>query len=150
MAYGFVYVLGHEYMEGIFKIGMTGQTPLKRRDELSSGTAIPSPFDLLFYIEVDDPAAVERAMHDVFSDYRVSDNREFFRADLARIFEEFGRFKEEEGAPLAMTYTGEGYLACDADRRQRFQDSSERFMNRLNEQLVVGPQVIEADQNEAV
>lgn len=150
MAYGFVYVLGHEYMEGVFKNGMTGQTPLKRCDELSSGTAIPSPFDLLFYIEVDDPAAVESAMHDVFADFRVSDNREFFRVDLASIFEEFERFKEEEGAPLAMTYKGEGYLVCDAARRQRFQESAERFMDRLNEQPVAAPEAIEADQNEAV
>ena len=135
MAYGFVYVIGHELMEGVFKIGMTNQTPLRRCDELSSGTAIPSPFDLLFYIEVDGPAEVEREMHDFFADYRISDNREFFRIDLKSIFEEFEKFKDD-GSPLATTYVGETYLALEAEHLRIMRENADRFMARANPRLL--------------
>jgi len=146
MAYGFVYVMGHELMDGIYKIGMTAQTPLRRRDELSSGTAIPSPFDLLFYIEVDEPSEVEKAMHDTFSDFRVSDNREFFRTDLASIFKEFDYFKEEGGSPLAITYVGEGYLSCDAEHTRIMRENSDRFLARMNQQKLDGLEAVAVDQ----
>lgn len=108
--YGFVYVMGHEYMPGVYKIGMTGQSPLRRRDELSSGTAIPCPFDLLFYIEVNDPASVERQMHETFSMTRISENREFFHESIAAIYSEFQRWADE-GAPFAMTQHGGNEIA---------------------------------------
>lgn len=132
MAYGFVYVLGHELMEGVFKIGMTSQTPLKRCDELSSGTAIPSPFDLLFYIEVDEPLAVEREFHDEFDDHRISENREFFRANIIDIHKAFDKYKEE-GAPLAMTYTGETYLSLAEEDRRIMSERAASFCNRMVE-----------------
>lgn len=107
--YGFVYVLGHDYMPGVFKIGMTNQTPLRRRDELSSGTAIPSPFDLLFYIEVDDAAQVEKDMHECFRDFRISDNREFFQCDVRKLLFEFEQY-ECDGWPMALTSFGKEAL----------------------------------------
>jgi hypothetical protein len=104
--YGFVYVMGNDYMPGIYKIGMTNQSPLRRRDELSSGTAIPSPFDLLFYIEVADAASVERQIHQVFAPFRVSENREFFQVDIRSIHHEFEQWFRDS-APMAITCFGD-------------------------------------------
>lgn len=122
MAYGFVYVLGHELMDGVYKIGMTDRSPMQRRDELSSVTSIPSRFDLLFYAEVDGALAVERHMHAVFEESRVSSNREFFQAPLHKIFKEFEKFKDEAECPLAVTSAGESYLLADEDRERRIEN----------------------------
>lgn len=130
MAYGFVYVLGHELMEGVFKIGMTGQTPLKRCDELSSGTAIPAPFDLLFYIEIDEPLAIEQELHEEFDDQRISENREFFRVSIIDIHKAFEKYKDD-GAPMAMTYVGETYLALAEEDRRIMSEKAARFCNRI-------------------
>lgn len=104
--YGFVYVMGNDCMPGIYKIGMTNHSPLRRRDELSSGTAVPAPFDLLFYIEVSDPCAIEKAIHETFSSFRVSDNREFFQLDIRSIHFEFQQYSSD-GSPMAGTPFGE-------------------------------------------
>lgn len=107
--YGFVYVLGNDYMPGIYKIGMTNQTPLRRRDELSSGTAVPTPFNLLFYIEVDNAAQVERTIHECLQADRISEGREFFHCDIRKIHFEFSQW-EADGAPMATTSFGKEAL----------------------------------------
>lgn len=78
MTVGFVYCLENSCMPGIHKIGMTDRSPTQRCNELSSATSAPMPFDIVFYVEVDNAAMVERALHQVLADKRVSDNREFF------------------------------------------------------------------------
>ena len=77
--YGFVYVLGNYSMPGIFKIGATTRSPTQRCGELSAATSCPEEFVLLFYAEVERPFAVESEMHLEFSNFRISQNREFFR-----------------------------------------------------------------------
>jgi hypothetical protein len=110
MTYGFVYCLGHDCMPGVFKIGMTSRTPLTRCAELSAGTAVPGPFDLLFYIEVENPCEIEAALHEHFSDFRVCEDREFFKCCIGRIYFEFGEYGAD-GAPLAVTSQAEYLLS---------------------------------------
>lgn len=100
--YGFVYCMGHSCMPGIFKIGMTNRTPLTRRDELSSGTAVPGPFDLLFYLEIENACEIEKKMHEYFSASRVCDGREFFECCLGEIFFEFEQYSSDD-SPMAVT-----------------------------------------------
>lgn len=81
--FGFVYILVNRYMRTtserpLFKVGCTERSPHQRAAELSSGSGIPAPFEVLCYAEFKEFQAVERKMHEWLSEYRVSDNREFF------------------------------------------------------------------------
>lgn len=80
--YGFVYVMSNSVMPGIYKIGMTMRSPHGRAAELSASTGVPAPFTVAYYMECENPAVVENELHERFSDYRVSRNREFFSIEL--------------------------------------------------------------------
>lgn len=80
--HGFVYILGNEYMPDLIKIGCTERSPHARAEELSKPTAVPTPFQVLCYIEVEDFQAVERSMHEWCKDWRVNPSREFFHGCL--------------------------------------------------------------------
>lgn len=75
---GFVYVMENENMPGIYKIGMTTNSPEARAKELSSATGVPSQFSVLAAFHSQNPRVDEKLVHQVFSDHRVSDSREFF------------------------------------------------------------------------
>jgi hypothetical protein len=85
MNYGFVYVLRNESMPGIYKVGMTQGSPRKRADELSSSTSVPTAFEVVCYVEVDDCQAAERWAHERLKEFRVASNREFFRCPVCLI-----------------------------------------------------------------
>lgn len=87
MSYGFVYVIGNPCTPGIYKIGMTTRSPSQRCKELSASTSAASSFVLLAYYEFEDVREIERRMHMLFDDERVSANREFFRCSLYCISE---------------------------------------------------------------
>lgn len=111
MAYGFVYVLSNDSMPGIYKIGMTEGTPRKRCDELSAATASACPFEVMMYLETKQPRTLEKRMHLFFDEHRVSQNREFFKVDLRKIFVEFSSW-ETEDCILAVSYEAQGVIAC--------------------------------------
>lgn len=111
MKYGFVYVLSNDSMPGIFKIGMTGRTPMQRCDELSKATAAAEPFEVMMYLETTDPVGLEKHMHTMFSDSRLNENREFFKIDLRKVHEEFVAW-ETEGCILAVSNYGLAWMAC--------------------------------------
>jgi hypothetical protein len=75
--YGFIYLLANDAMPCYYKIGCTERAPHRRAAELSSGTAVPHPFRVVLYIEVDNFQAREQALHDHLS-FRVNTQREFF------------------------------------------------------------------------
>lgn len=79
---GFVYVLVNPYMPGICKVGCTERSPHERAHELSQGSGVPYAFEVLCFIEIRNFQAVERHLHEVLSDYRISSGREFFNCDL--------------------------------------------------------------------
>ncbi|MFC0666761.1 GIY-YIG nuclease family protein [Azotobacter chroococcum] len=108
MNYGFIYCIGNEYMPGIYKIGMTERSPMQRCCELSSSTSAPYPFDILFYVEVENPRQVERELHEAYYPARVSENREFFKMDPRLILNGFEQYAEY----ITMTNHGRGVLAC--------------------------------------
>lgn len=83
MGYGFVYLLGNESMPGLIKIGRTDRSPHLRASELSKTTGVPAPFFVYGYIEVEDSAAIEKAIHEDLKASRVNEGREFFRIPFA-------------------------------------------------------------------
>lgn len=87
--YGFVYVLRNDCMPGIYKIGMTDRAPSQRAEELSSGTAVPTAFEVVCFAETKEVAKVEREIHARLAEFRVEPNREFFALsgdDLCALF----------------------------------------------------------------
>lgn len=82
---GYVYVLSNESMPGIYKIGMTERSVEERVKELSKMTAIPTPFKIEACFYSNNPLADEQQIHDLLSEYRVSESREFFKSDLQKI-----------------------------------------------------------------
>lgn len=75
---GWVYVLENPSMPGLVKIGLTQNTPEKRAADLSSATNMPTPFKVVYALEVRDCKLVESKVHASLDKYRVNSNREFF------------------------------------------------------------------------
>lgn len=78
MSAGFVYILLNPSFPDQVKIGLTKDKTEIRAKQLQS-TGVPTPFIVVYDELVDDCATVEKRLHDQFSGYRVSTNREFFR-----------------------------------------------------------------------
>jgi hypothetical protein len=76
--YGFVYLLNHDYMPNVYKIGFTDRAPLQRVQELSNSTSVPSEFNIVCYGEFANAQAVEQGIHRNLEDDRINPNREFF------------------------------------------------------------------------
>tara|TARA_A200000113_G_scaffold193210_1_gene182692 strand:+ start:80 stop:670 length:591 start_codon:yes stop_codon:yes gene_type:complete len=73
-----VYILTNEAMPGIIKIGWTDKSVEERMKELDR-TATPLPFTCYYAKRVDEPTFVESRLHQAFDEFRIRDNREFFR-----------------------------------------------------------------------
>ena len=84
---GYVYALINYAMPGLVKVGMTTRSPAGRIDELSGATGVPTPFELVYDVLVPDVAGAEAFVHAQLSaaGYRVSENREFFRAPIREV-----------------------------------------------------------------
>ncbi len=77
-SYGFVYVINHDYMPDVYKIGYTDRAPMQRLQELSSSTSVPPGFNLVFYGEFQNAQSVEASIHEQLKDNRIHESREFF------------------------------------------------------------------------
>lgn len=82
---GWIYVLGNEAMPGLYKIGMTTNSPEKRAAELSNGSGVPKKFYVEKAFMSDAPAHHEREIHRLLARYRINDGREFFKCTLQKI-----------------------------------------------------------------
>ena len=81
-SFGFIYVLSNLEMDGVYKVGMTDRSPHLRAAEISAATGVPQPFSVEYYAEVSAPTLYERMVHKALDKYRVSESREFFRAEI--------------------------------------------------------------------
>lgn len=82
---GFIYILSNDCMPGLYKIGMTKNCPDARAKEISSSTGVPQPFKVLAAFHSKNPAKDEKLIHEAWSGFRVSPNREFFRMDKTQL-----------------------------------------------------------------
>jgi len=81
MAKGFIYILSNPAMEGLLKIGFSTKVSTERAKELSS-TGVPEPFKVSYYCLVENAKSTEKEVHEKLSDFRYSENREFFSIEL--------------------------------------------------------------------
>jgi hypothetical protein len=77
----FIYILENTLMPGLVKIGRTERSVSERVNELSSSTGVPIGFTVVKEYAVANSVEAERIIHERLSDYRVSDNREFFKME---------------------------------------------------------------------
>ena len=77
----FIYILENTLMPGLVKIGRTERSVSERVNELSSSTGVPTGFTVVKEYSVANSVEAERIIHERLSDYRVSDNREFFKME---------------------------------------------------------------------
>ncbi|MEG7663783.1 GIY-YIG nuclease family protein [Hafnia paralvei] len=82
---GWVYILSNEHMPGIYKVGMTTNSPAIRAKELSSSTGVPSAFKVEASFHCDNPSFSEREIHEALSGCRVNSSREFFSIELKEL-----------------------------------------------------------------
>ena len=82
---GILYVLTNPFMPGLVKIGCTTGSVEERIKALSCTTGVPVAFRCHFAARVDQMAAKEKTLHQLFSDRRVNPNREFFQVPPEKI-----------------------------------------------------------------
>jgi hypothetical protein len=72
-------------MPGSLKIGYTKNDPTTRAKQLSSSTGVASPFIVEHAFKCFNAEVLEGELHKFFEEYRVSNNREFFRLSLDEV-----------------------------------------------------------------
>lgn len=84
---GWVYVLGNVAMPGLVKIGYTADCPYKRAKDISRGTGIPLPFDVIYATKTLFFAEIEARAHYLLAKDRINSLREFFFVSPEEAFE---------------------------------------------------------------
>lgn len=86
---GFIYALINVSMQGLVKVGKTTRDPKGRADELSGATGVPTPFILAYSAPFQNCTEAEKMIHTILESRceRVSNNREFFKAELNEVIE---------------------------------------------------------------
>lgn len=79
MSSGYVYILMNLSMPDLVKIGLTTRTLDERLSELSGATGVPTPFILIYRRFFENCLVAENQIHSLLSNYRLSNNREFFK-----------------------------------------------------------------------
>jgi T5orf172 domain len=75
--YGYIYCMSNEYMN-VLKIGWTKGGPLFRAKQLFT-TGVPCEFEVKFSKRVKNPQKIEKDIHDILRNKRLSPRREFFK-----------------------------------------------------------------------
>lgn len=78
---GYIYIMSSASIPYL-KIGQTTDDPVVRAKQLSASTSAATPFHVAYARKVPDANLAERAIHVALAQYRVSDNREFFKVSL--------------------------------------------------------------------
>lgn len=82
MSHGYIYLLSNSSMNGLIKIGSTAFSAAVRAKQLSSTTAIPTPFVVAYEVYVNHYQEFEKELHRKLSEYRVNPRREFFEISV--------------------------------------------------------------------
>ena len=77
-----VYVLSNPSQPGLFKIGYTSNTPEERARQLSNATGVALPYEVEYAYSCWNGLELEKDIHERLSEYRLSNQREFFQVDL--------------------------------------------------------------------
>lgn len=79
-----VYILINPSFPDWVKIGRCSDLD-KRLKSLSNNTAVPLPFECFYACKVDNGGEIEKKLHMIFDETRVSKRREFFKVDPEKV-----------------------------------------------------------------
>jgi len=80
---GYIYILQNPSLsESHLKIGRTERDPDERAAEISRGTGVPTPFEVVWWSESVDCHLAETMLHHHLAPYRTNTTREFFDLEL--------------------------------------------------------------------
>ena len=74
-----IYVLQNPAMPNYVKIGKTENLQQRMKD--LDNTSVPVPFECIYAARVEKIRGWEKVLHEVFSEYRVNQRREFFTSE---------------------------------------------------------------------
>lgn len=74
--------MSNESFPDLLKIGSSKHDPRLRASQLFT-TGVPTPFVVEFAVMVQKYCQIEKTLHDIYSEVRESDRREFFRISLS-------------------------------------------------------------------
>ena len=94
MGEGYIYILVNRSYIGLIKIGSTTFGATLRAKQLSSNTAVPTPFTVAYEAYVNHYEEFEKAIHNRLSQFRVNSKREFFKVQLDFAIELISIMKE--------------------------------------------------------
>jgi hypothetical protein len=77
-----IYVMSNPSMPGLLKIGYTGRTAKKRKEELDKHSGVPTPFIIEYVYQYYGGEDFERLIHRELAEYRESNDREFFNLEV--------------------------------------------------------------------
>jgi len=92
---GYIYIMTNASMPKLLKIGCTTRSPELRKRELSSSSAIPEAFQVVYEIFSPKMKILEEKIHSALSKYRVNNKREFFKCDLNKAIQTIHRLANE-------------------------------------------------------
>lgn len=81
---GYIYCLTIPRMPGIVKIGYTAGSVEKRVKDLDN-TSVVEPLQLYYAGKVRNPITIEKKIHEIYKEFRIRPNREFFEVDPEQV-----------------------------------------------------------------
>lgn len=81
---GYVYCLTIPRMPGVVKIGYTTKTMEQRMRDLDN-TSVVEPFQIYYAGRVRNPLSVEKKIHEIYREWRIRPNREYFEVDADQV-----------------------------------------------------------------
>lgn len=79
---GWCYILVNDSMPGLIQIGATTDDPIFHAKQLSDSIVIPAPFAVAYSRYVDDVNVTKSAIHTMLDEFRINEEREFFKVSL--------------------------------------------------------------------
>ena len=79
---GWIYVLSTRELPDLLKVGMTTHTVEQRAQEITRATGVALPFGVRRCWRVSEPAKAEKQVYQALHEFRLRDDREFFRVSF--------------------------------------------------------------------
>ena len=137
---GWIYIFVNEAMPGLVKIGMTERQPQDRLRELSKNTSCPIDFEChaAWFLDGINIFEIETMIHKQFNEYRINNNREFFRINpesASKKVIHFLSYQEGNGLRILDYFTGVSEAVKDQKQnniKKQKAETKEKVDNFIN------------------
>jgi T5orf172 domain len=140
---GYIYVLSHELLPNLLKVGFTNRTVEERVKELSA-TGLPKKFTIELYFETDNAELFEMLLHKSLKEYKF--DKEFFKVDLKIVIEYIHILLGTNDIKLNKFYGKSAHLAktgeqltqeekINEERRKRAEDFKNEYLKKTSDEL---------------